>query len=154
MRSALAVVVASLAAHVGLHITEADIGLTSVLIFERSRIDGGVVANILPRAAANHLSFLHRRVVLGGIIDIRRVHVMGEVGGGLIVSILTPLGHVAAHVEQTPVIGMVVSDDAGIEVVVGDIVTALRFEVAEEAAVAVGGVRPAPRVRERSAVRA
>ena len=146
MRSTLAAVIASLAAHVGLHVTETDVGLTSVLIFVGSRIDGGEVADILPRTATDHFSLLHRRIVLGGIIDVCRVHVVGEVGGGLVESILAPFSHIAAHVEQTPVIRMIVGNNARIEVIVSDIVTALRFEVAQEAAIAVGRVRTAPRI--------
>ena len=48
VRSALAVVVTSLAAHIGLHITEAHVRLTGVLILVGTRIHGGVVADILP----------------------------------------------------------------------------------------------------------
>lgn len=48
VRSASAIVVASLTAHVGLHVTEAHVGFTSILIFVGSRINRRIVADILP----------------------------------------------------------------------------------------------------------
>ena len=146
MGSVLAIIVASLTAHVGLHVTETDVRLTGILILIGTCIHGGKIADIFPRTATNHFSLLHRRIVLRCIIDVCRVHVVGEVGSGFIECILAPFCHVAAHVEQAPIVGMIVSHNAGIEVVVSDIVTALRFEVAQEAAIAVGGVGTAPRV--------
>ena len=58
MRSALARVITSLAAHKGLNVTETDVGLTGILIFKGTGINGCVVAYIFPRATANHFLFL------------------------------------------------------------------------------------------------